>query len=414
MRRVVRPRAHFTAETGWINDPHGITFHRGRYHVFFQYVPGSQTWDLGCHWGHAAGEDLISLSELPVALHPGAGDDGVWTGALAIDGARARIFYTSVSADDPDLGRIRVADPVDDDWIEWKKGEVVVTAPADLDLTAFRDPFIRQEGNVWRMFVGASTRGERAAAVTFTSSDLEGWTYDGIALERGADESEGVWTGTLWECPQVFEVDGSAAMVSSVWDAGTPLYAAYAVGQYSGGRFHPDIWARLTYGSSHYAPTLFFDSAGQPCLSFWMRDIGDETGSWAGAHSVPYRLAIADGELRVTPHPDLAHRRGPQAPDGRIAGVAADIEWDSAEGTLTVASAGVPIVHLRSAEGHVTIEVRGAETSMPSGVRIRVIVDGPILEVSSGVGIFGAGIAPWGESIEVTASAGSLRVYPLQ
>lgn len=127
----MRPRFHFTAEAGWINDPHGITYREGRYHVFFQHAPGRITWNIGCHWGHGAGEDLLSLAELPNALRPGDDDDGVWTGTLVDGGDRARIFYTSVQNGDPDIGRIRVADPVAADWIEWKKGDVVATAPVE-------------------------------------------------------------------------------------------------------------------------------------------------------------------------------------------------------------------------------------------------------------------------------------------
>ncbi|WP_292809326.1 glycoside hydrolase family 32 protein [Microbacterium sp.] len=409
----MRPRFHFTAEAGWINDPHGITYREGRYHLFFQYCPGRTTWNIGCHWGHAAGDDLLSLAELKIALRPGDGDDGVWTGALVDDGDRARIFYTSVQEADPDVGRIRVADAVSADWIEWKKGVIVATAPAELDLTAFRDPFIRREGREWRMFVGSSIRGETAVALTFTSPDLDRWTFDGIALERASDRSAPVWTGTLWECPQIFETEDGAAMVMSVWDAGTPFNAAYAIGRYANGRFQASKWAQLSYGACHYAPTLFFDSQGQPCLSFWMRDIADEGQGWAGALSIPYRLSFVAGALLAVPHPDVTRHRGAQALSGRVAGVAADIEWDAAEGTLTAASAGVPFANLRTADRHVVIEVGGVETSMPLDGCIRMIVDGTTLEVSSGVGIFGARITLWGESVEVTASAGLLSVYVL-
>lgn len=409
----MRPRFHFTAEAGWINDPHAVSYRKGRYHVFFQYVPGRTTWSIGCHWGHAAGEDLMSLAELPVALRPGDGDDGVWSGTLVDDGDRARIFYTSVQAADPDIGRIRVADRVAADWIEWQKGDIVATAPAELNLTAFRDPFIRPEGREWRMFVGASMRGETAVALTFTSPDLDRWTYDGIALERESDNSEPVWTGTLWECPQVFEIEGAAALVSSVWDAGTAFYAAYAVGEYSHGRFRASNWGQLTFGACHYAPTLFFDSHGEPCLSFWLRGIADETHGWAGAHSIPYRLSLADDALIAVPHRDVDRHRGLRSLSGRIDGLAADIEWDSTEGMLTILSAGAPMAHVRISEGHAAVEVAGDTTLMPLQGCIRIVVDGPILEVSTGVGIFGARLAPSGGFIEVVSTAGAASVYPL-
>src|SRR4051812_33793269 len=106
----MRPLLHFTAETGWINDPHGITVKDGRYHVFYQYVPNSLVWAPNCHWGHAVGDDMFSLEPRPVALAPGEGDDGIWTGSLVTDdNGASRIFYTSVVQPGIGIGRIRTA-----------------------------------------------------------------------------------------------------------------------------------------------------------------------------------------------------------------------------------------------------------------------------------------------------------------
>ena len=67
----MRPEFHFTAASGWINDPHGITYRGGEYHAFFQYVPDRTDWAPNCHWGHARGIDLLSLRELPVGDRTG-------------------------------------------------------------------------------------------------------------------------------------------------------------------------------------------------------------------------------------------------------------------------------------------------------------------------------------------------------
>src|SRR3954469_18326969 len=112
----MRPQFHFTADHGWINDPHGITATDGGYHVFYQCVPGGTEWAPDCRWGHARGADLFTLAELPIAIAPGEGDDGIWTGSLATDGAGGtRIFYTSVVRPDLGIGRVRLATPVDDE-----------------------------------------------------------------------------------------------------------------------------------------------------------------------------------------------------------------------------------------------------------------------------------------------------------
>ncbi|MEO2131166.1 MAG: glycoside hydrolase family 32 protein [Microbacterium sp.] len=411
----MRPLLHFTPVSGWMNDPHGITFRGGRYEVFFQYVPGQTVWGPNCHWGHASGPDLLSLRELPVAIAPGEGDDGIWTGSLVLDDAGdARVFYTSTTTPDFGIGRIRAATPVADDWITWRKGEFVVDAPAGLDILAYRDPFVRSEGETWRMFVGAALTDGTAMALSYTSKDLESWEYAGITLQRSTNVTEPVWMGALWECPQIFELDGRAVMVSSVWDADVLHYAGYAVGTYADGIFRAESWGRLTFGDSYYAPSLFTDADGRPCLLFWMRGIGDADAGWEGAHSVPHVLSLDGDRLVATPHPDVDAHRGPAATTGKVAGLAADIEWgNGGAGDLVISSGDATVVTLRRDADTITIHLEDSTVALPVEGLVRVIVDGPVLEVSSVAGVAGAAIAPAETDLTVSSTAGEVRVFPL-
>ncbi len=407
----MRPALHFTPASGWINDPHGITAREGRYEAFFQYVGGGTNWAPDCQWGHATGPDLLTLREGPVAIAPGDGDDGIWTGCVVHDGAETRAFYTATSVPDFGIGRVRVAHARDAAWNTWSKGDVVVEAPAELDLIAFRDPFVRREGNGWRMFVGAAGRDGTAHALTYTSADLDSWQYEGIALERHTAEREPVWMGALWECPQIFDIDGHAAMVSSIWDADVLHYAAYALGSFADGRFAADHWERLTWGESLYAPSMFTDADGAPALTFWLRGIRGD--GWAGAHSVPYRLSVEGGRLIARPHPDVAAHRTGVRPDGRVDGLAADIEWASAEGTLTVSSGGDVVMSISRDGGHAVVTTPSESSSLPVAGGVRVIVDGPVLEVSSDAGVFAGAVKPQGCGLEVSVTAGEAVVYGL-
>ncbi|WP_417374424.1 glycoside hydrolase family 32 protein [Glutamicibacter protophormiae] len=408
----MRPLLHFTAKSGWINDPHGITYRDGKYDAFFQYVPDSTIWAPNCHWGHASGSDLLTLTELPVALAPGQGDDGVWTGSLITDGDQTRIFYTSITNPDFGIGRVRVATPDDRSWLSWSKGDFVVDAPQGLDIIAYRDPFVRREEACWRMFLGAALRDGTAMALTYTSSDLETWTYDGVALQRSTNEREPVWMGALWECPQVFRIGERAAMVSSVWDADVLHYAGYALGAYMAGRFTADTWDRLTYGDSYYAPSLFMDAEGQPCLSFWMRGVADADAGWASAHSVPYRLEVEGDRMVATPHPDVAGHRISGAPEGRVDGLAADIVWDEPVGEIMVSSGGVAVVRMQRQGNEAKATIAEETHTFPADGALRVILDGPVLEVSSSAGLFGAAVAPTGCDLSVTGSV-AMKVYRL-
>lgn len=411
----MRPAFHFTTRKGWINDPHGITVRDGVYHAFYQWVPDRTTWAPNCHWGHAAGPDLLSLTELPVALAPGGGDDGIWTGSLVQDGDDTRIFYTSVVQPDIGIGRVRVARPRDADWISWAKGDVVVTAPDDLEIVAYRDPFIRREDDGWRMFVGAGLADGTAMALTYRSDDLDAWAYDGVALQRSTAVTEPVWMGALWECPQIFTVGDRAVMVSSVWEGDVLHYAGYAVGTYTDGRFEATAWGRLTWGESYYAPSFFLDADGAPCLTFWMRGIADVDAGWASAHSVPYRLRLDGDALVAEPHPDVARHRGAHAVDGHLDGLAADAVWSPRDGgELRITSGGADVARIRRADGVLELAIGDAVQTVPVDGDVRVILDGPVLEISSGGGLLGAAVSPPGDDLRFAATGGTVAAYPVE
>jgi beta-fructofuranosidase len=407
----MRPALHFTPASGWINDPHGITARDGKYDVFFQYVPNRTVWAPDCHWGHATGSDLLTLTEQSVAIAPGDGDDGIWTGCIVEDGDNTKAFYTATSIPDFGIGRVRVAHPADEEWDSWEKGDVVVRAPADLDLVAFRDPFIRRDGDIWRMFVGAAGSDGTAMALTYASPDLAAWEYEGVALQRHTSEREPIWAGALWECPQVFDLGGGAVMVSSIWDADVLHYAAYALGSFTDGQFTARQWGRLTWGDSLYAPSLFTDAEGELALSFWLRGITGD--GWAGAHSVPYRLRVSGERLVASPHPDVAAHRSAVSLDGTVPSLAADIEWESSGGTLRVMSRGAVTATLHVADGEATVTTPSSTSTFPVDHAMRIILDGPVLEISSDAGIFAAAIQPAGSGLHIAASSGSLRVHGL-
>lgn len=411
-----RPGFHFTAPRGWINDPHAITYRDGGYDVFYQHVPRSTVWQPSCHWGHARGEDLLSLRELPVAIAPGEGDDGIWTGCLVMDDrGKARVFYTSTNTPDVGIGRIRSAEPSDPEWVRWRKGAIVVEAPDGLDLVAYRDPFVRREGERWRMFVGAATRDGTAMALTYVSEELETWRYDGVALARSTRETDQVWTGALWECPQVFPIADRYAMVSSVWDADDLHYTAYALGSYAEGRFQAERWGRLTYGPSYYAPSLFLDRDQRPCLTFWMRGIADPDAGWAGAHSVPHLLRLDGDRLIAEPHPDIERYHHPAGDESSSADAqAADVTWSPAVGDeVTISRGSQAVASIGRREAEVSIDVAGSVWTIPAAGDLRIVVDGPVLEIATAGANFGAAIPTPPGDLSITACGSAPQIRPL-
>ena len=393
----MRPLLHLTAPRGWVNDPHGITWHDGRYHVFHQAVPGSLSHTPACMWAHATSPDLLRFEHLPAALEPDADDDGIWTGCVVLGPGGARAFYTAVSLPGTEIGRVRAAVPVDETWVEWRKGEVVVTAPEELDLVAFRDPFVLPEADGWRMLVGAAAADGRALALTWVSRDLEDWRYDGIALQRAGEERRPVWLGTMWECPQVFELDGTWAMVTSVWSEHLLHHAGYALGDLREGRFDAAHWGRLTWGT-YYAPTFFRDADGRPCLMLWMRDVGDAVEGWESCLSLPHVLSVRDGRLVSAPHPNVDAARAEALDLDEDLPSALDVEWrpgraghrlelrgDGAATALVLEDDALVVL---AGERRWSVPVEGP---VPG---IRLVVDGPALEVWVEGRVLGAPVDP--------------------
>ncbi|HCB59622.1 MAG TPA: glycosyl hydrolase family 32 [Arthrobacter bacterium] len=410
----VRPEFHLTPNKGWINDPLALTYKDGQYHLFYQYVPDSTVWAPNCHWGHSTSPDLASWTEHGVAVAPGEGDDGIWSGSIAVDGDQATMFYTAVSVPDLGIGRVRVATPDDSSWDRWTKGDVVVTAPEELDLIGFRDPFVFKDGDSWRMLVGTGLAGGVAAASSFSSTDLRTWTFDGLAAQRPGSETEPVWSGTLWECPQIFEIDGRHLLVTSVWENDVLHYVAYAVGDYTDGKFTASTWGRLTYGNSYYAPSFFRDKDDRPGLIFWMRGVLDETNGRASALSVPHTLSLDGDRLVSQPHPDLLAYATPARPSAEPFSLPPNtahlIEWAADIGTtLTVSQQNGISITMEATLEALTIDDGNSTTAMPVGRGgVTVLLDGPTAEIFTETGVFGIGVAAGGGEIVING-AGAVR-----
>lgn len=370
---------HFTAERGWINDPLAPTWDGERYHLYFQYVPDSTQWRPGCHWGHAVSTDLLHWHERPVALAPDADDEGVWSGSMVRRGDGHRIFYTAVDAAAPAVGRVRWADCDDLDAGRWVKGEVVVRAPEGLDITSFRDPFVYRDGDGWRMLVGASLGDREAAAASFSSTDLDTWRYDGLAASRATSQTEPVWTGSLWECPQLVDVGGQHALVTSVWEADVLHDVCAALGQLDGARFEPTSWQQLTVGGGYYAPATFRDADDEPCLVFWIRGLLDEDAGRAGALSVPHRLERRDDRLVLRLHPAVTAAASTE----RAGSNALLLEPDNlAETPVRVRTQGRTLVELSYRDDAVHLLVEDRRVSLTASPReVQVLLDGPVVEV---------------------------------
>ena len=410
-----RPVLHLTAPAGWINDPLGLTYRNGQYHLFFQHVPGRTSWAPTCHWGHATSPDLFSWTQRPIALAPDESDGGCWSGSIVVEpDGTASLFYTSVALDDLDIGTVRVAHPVDDSWDRWQKGEVVAQLPPGTDAGFYRDPYVYWADGTWQMLIGSGRADGTAIALVHRSPDLVRWHFDGELAARGTDERDPVWTGRVWECPQLFRLGDRWVLTVSVWEPWIPHYEAYAIGDLVGGRFVPTTWGRLTYGPCYYAGSAFVDADGERGLIYWLREIVDPDGQWAGANSVPHRLRLDGDRLTAEPHPGLDRLRQPVEPESLPS--VADLEWrvPAVSGRLVLTSAdGGALVSLVAAPGELEITIGDQSWTLPPSPQLRLVLDGPILEVFGEFGTFAAPV-PVAAPLSAAATPGTeLTTYAL-
>ena len=423
-----RPGYHFTSPVGWINDPLAITWHDGRYELFYQLNPDAPVWTPACRWGQATAADLVRWRDPRTALEPGPDETGCWSGSLVVDQGLPVIVYTSVLADSPGHGRIALAHG-DADWGGWtpdQAGPVLGAPSAELGLAHLRDPYVWRDGEQWRMVVGAGSTTGQPSVLQWSSRDLRMWRPDGVVAEPSPGQPGP--DGTLWECPQLFRLDESWALVVSVWDE-EPVDVAYAVGDYDGRRFTPRAWHRLAPGSC-YATTVFLDAQGRRCAVSWLRGTGDPDGDWAGALSVPWLLGVEGDRIVVRPHPDVdslrtgVHvRHGPEAlaPDPLVLAVprAADV-------VLRASPAGEPlrlildevagpllIVVADPVAGELRLTVPGGADSVvplrpePDGaVELRLLLDAGVVEAFPGGGAVAAlRLSPSGAGLRLGLSA---------
>ena len=306
-QETYRPNYHFTPPYGWMNDPNGMVYHNGEYHLFYQYNPYGAHWG-NMHWGHAVSEDMIHWRHLPVAIAP---DElgAIFSGSAVVDkhntagyGKGAIVaFYTSAGQQQTQS----IAYSLDNGRTFTKYAHnPVITNPGIED---FRDPkvFWYAPQNKWIVSLATSQ------TITFyTSKNLKQWEK---LSEFG--ENIGAHTG-VWECPDLFPLvyEGKTKWVLFVSiNPGGPNggnATQYFIGDFDGTTFTPDplpypLW--IDYGRDNYAGVTWSnipESDGRRLFLGWMNnwDYGNvvPTHNFRSAMTLPRELRLAhNGEYMV-------------------------------------------------------------------------------------------------------------------
>lgn len=311
-----RPAFHFTAPGGWLNDPNGLCQWDGVFHLFYQYNPDAPVHDR-IHWGHATSDDLVHWRDEPIALTPSSGPDaeGCWSGVLVDDGGTPTLVYSGhlPSRRPTQACCIAVGTPDLRSWAKLPENPVIDGPPRGLQVTELRDHTVWREAGLWHQAMGSGLVGRGGALLHYRSPDLRHWEYDGPLVTADALPPGGPFSGTTWECPDLFPLPlpGGAprhVLVFSAWDYGRTLYPLYLTGTLTDGRFVPDgVPRQLDLGLRHfYAPQSFTTADGRRVQFGWAQEARPEAAvlkdGWSGVLSLPRTLSLGqDGTVAAAP-----------------------------------------------------------------------------------------------------------------
>jgi len=430
-----RPQIHFSSRRGWNNDPNGLVFYDGEYHLFYQHNPYGRGWG-NMHWGHAVSEDLIHWTELPVAIYP---DElgTIFSGSAAVDEANTTGFQTG--EDKPVVAAYTYAGATftqgiaysNDRGRTWTKFDGNPVLP-NITGGGDRDPRIGWHAPTDQWVIALFLDDPKNQRIGFfTSPDLKTWTQ----------VSEGP---AFFECPDLFElpVDGDAGNKRWV------VYGAagdYHVGQFDGEHFTPEQdHLPLSRGNCFYAAQTFSNipaADGRRIQIGWGQ--ADPVGMPFNQMMVfPCELTLrtVDGKLVMFAYPvaeiDKLHGRRHAWQDlavgegdnplsdinGDLFDIAADITPGDAT-SVTVNVRGVAVTCDVSAKTLTCLDKSAPLPLTDGSIRLRVLVDRTSIEIFAGDGqvYMPMSVLPADEDRSLalsiaggTATVNSLEVFELQ
>jgi beta-fructofuranosidase len=316
-----------------MNDPNGPIYFNGHYHMFFQYNPQAAVWG-NMSWNHAVSRDMIHWEHLPVALIPtpdGPDAAGCFSGsAIAVPhngGQRVYALYTGV-VHDKQNETIRNEGLRESQCLAWSDDPMLLTwqkqaepvlpkPPQGLHITGFRDPCLLEHDGSYLMVVGSGMDSVGGCALLYRSNDLMKWDYlhpVATGSWNGAVSSNPVDDGEMWECPDLFPLDGKFVLIYSslrhvFWQSGTLDSTTL--------RFTPEKGGILDLGD-FYAPKTQLDEHGRRILWGWIPEKRPESAmreaGWSGMMSLPRVLRLTpDGTLVIQALPELTKLRSPHS-----------------------------------------------------------------------------------------------------
>ena len=294
-----RPQVHFTPKRMWMNDPNGMIFQNGLYHLFYQFHPDSMIWGP-MHWGHATSRDLLKWDYHDVALFPDK-DGKIFSGCCVNDrNNTSNLFescgdnnFVAIYSYDCQTQGLAISRDNGFTWEKFKDNPILPAIKKN-----FRDPKViwHESTGKWIMVISADRE-----CHFYTSNNLIDWTF--------SSSFSGGCTDGIWEVPDIFQLpnqDGDLKWVLIISiSKGSPAGGSgvqYFIGDFDGITFHWDEnlgtkW--LDFGPDNYAGSTWFNEPDDDRLyigwmSNWTYANNVPTDPWRGSMTLPRKLQLFD------------------------------------------------------------------------------------------------------------------------
>lgn len=304
MDEPLRPQFHFSPEINWMNDPNGLVYHDGEYHLFYQYNPAGNSWGH-MSWGHAVSGDLVHWKHLPLAIPE---EDGIMafsgccvvdhhnTSGLGVDGKPPMVAVYTGHGHGKQVQNLAYSNDNGRTWTKYENNPVI-----DISNPDFRDPkvFWHQISGRWIMVVSLA---REKVLVFYASDDLKNW------IEQSRFGPAGVKEKSNWECPDLFELPVEGGDGKKLWvleaDMGSGSVAGGSGGEYFVGHFDGTAFTKIQdaqwvdFGRDFYAPVSWSDVPASDGRRLWIGWANNwetclvPTSPWRSCMSVPRTLTL--------------------------------------------------------------------------------------------------------------------------
>ena len=362
MEKKWRQNLHIEAPEGWLNDPNGLCYFDGFYHVYFQYSPGTPNGEATRCWGHYVSSDLLSWKYKGIVLNPDISEDrdGVFSGCAVTFTDHVEFFYTGNVMEDGDFDYV----------LEGRGANVIKVTSSDAasmsakkvllrneDYPSFcschvRDPKVWIEDGVYKMVLGARTVDDEGCVLLYEGSSSDSFEYKGCLSVPDM--------GFMWECPDMFTLGDKKFL--ALCPQGVTREEFRMQNIFQSGYFTVDgdklsDFEEFDYGFDFYAPQTFVVPDGRRLLIGWM-GIGDDSYSnpttelgWQHCLTLPRELSVGpDGKILQNPIRELSSLKKNTKPvEGEVwEGLPFEINASGFESEFALSVSGVELTWNKS------------------------------------------------------------------